>query len=274
MRNSQLVHWGYSIRLRQYLCNSSILFILLSVACEEVVAPENIYTKDKLFEIAYSNYKYPEGFYSEELDGGSLYYVNTISIKPLEEREHIWIELSTNNRDTAFYWSELSCLNSSYYREYVSERQTEKYYEFRRVRESNLDDIILSRAHKSSYLDVSMYDRFQPGEVIGRYMQRPFQKEHVHELIEYLTFIRTYQTANIQILESASEELQNKFSCTLLKLDLSGGDWGVYDEVELWRQTYLIDKSTGDITQSEELVVSYKADYPNPHIKNTPLLSN
>jgi len=36
---------------------------------------------------------------------GSSYYENTVSIKPTSEREHIWIELCTDDKNEALLWS-------------------------------------------------------------------------------------------------------------------------------------------------------------------------
>ena len=106
---------------------------LISFCCSEnLTEPVNL-TDDELYNLAYSDWKWPDNFYSEDSLEGSIYYENTVSIKPLGERENIWIQLCTDNIDTAREWSELSNNYSSYYRELVSEKETEKYYEFKRI---------------------------------------------------------------------------------------------------------------------------------------------
>jgi hypothetical protein len=80
----------------------------------------------QILDLAYSSFKYPDGFYQEDLTGESIYYVNTLSILPLSQRSHNASELSTNSRDQAFAWSESTNVNSSQYRKLESESQTDK----------------------------------------------------------------------------------------------------------------------------------------------------
>ena len=51
--------------------------------------------------LAYSSYRFPDGFYQENLAGGSIYYENTLSILPVSQRSSHAFELSTNNQDQA-----------------------------------------------------------------------------------------------------------------------------------------------------------------------------
>ena len=83
---------------------------------------------ERILKLAYSkDYFYPTGFYHEIIDSGSIYYENTVSIKSITERDHIWIELHTNNKNEARVWSDKSNEYSSVNREIVSERETDKY---------------------------------------------------------------------------------------------------------------------------------------------------
>src|SRR6266446_7909691 len=98
-----------------------------------ITTPDSLsLTTSQIFQAVYSSYKFPKGFYEEDLQGGAIYYENSVSIKPLSQRQPHWFELSTNDRDQAFAWSESSAVNSAYYRQLQSETQTEKYFEFRR----------------------------------------------------------------------------------------------------------------------------------------------
>jgi len=212
------------------------------------------FSDDDILERVYSNYKFPEGFYTEETDSGSFYYENTISIKALNEREAVWIELSTNSRDTARHWSEQSALNSAYYRALVRERETEKFFEFRRMRETNPADVLLSRVHKRSYLDRSMYDSFKRGPVIGRYNVRPMRLPQVKELIEYLIFVKEYKNGSYKVLESECVEQEKFFVHTLTEMLISYGDWELRDQITLQGSRYTIDKNSGDITVSREVL--------------------
>jgi len=212
------------------------------------------FTDQEILTAAYSNSKYPPGFYTEELQGGNIYYVNTVSIKPVNEREHIWIQLCTDNRDEAFNWSELTCNYSSYYRDLIEEKETEKYFEFRRVYKENPNDVALFRAHKCAYLDRSMYDFFKKGPFIGIYNKKPYKLNEVKELIEYLWFTSNYNIGGVSILNSTTIETGKEFIHTLYEVSVTYGDWNSYDDISLWKLNYYINKSNGEITFSKSLL--------------------
>jgi len=236
----------------------TLIFIIFLMSCstndDGHILDYSSYADKDILDIVYSDYKFPENFYSENLNGGNIYYLNTLSIKSLGEREHSSIELCTNNRDIAFNWSELSSTYGSYYRDYVSEKETEKYFEFKRVYNQNPSDIILYRAHKCSYLDRTMYDYFNPGNVIGKYNQRPFQKEKITELIEYLVFVKNYDNGSYKVLRSYTLEKNDRFVHLIDELITYGGDWGVSDRIELWGTKYTVSKSSGSITVTKKLI--------------------
>ena len=254
---------GNPIQRRHHMLFTVALAALIGGACFEPISPTLRPTEIDIIELAYSDYKYPEGFYTEELNGTSFYYMNTLSITPPGEREYIRIDLSTDDRDTAFYWSILTwaggeiSIDGDSAREYVSEAETEKYFEFRWVKENNPDYIRRYRAHKSSYLDASMYDQFNPGPVLGKYRQRPFELERVQELIEYMKFIQIYQTRGFKVLESSCLEFPKEYVCTIVELQMSWGDYGLNDLIAVLNKIYTVDKATGDITEREELIQTY-----------------
>ncbi len=74
---------------------SIMLFLLVISGCDKdkdkvIRTPE----EEHILEAAYSkDFSYPVGFYHEVNDTGSPYYENTVSIKPINERQDIWIEL-------------------------------------------------------------------------------------------------------------------------------------------------------------------------------------
>ncbi len=237
--------------MRKFLIPFALITILFSGCTQNQPLA---FSGDDILERVYSDYKFPEGFYTEETDSGSFYYENTISIKAPDEREAVWIELSTNSVDTARQWSELSARHSAYYRTLVGERETEKFFEFRRMRETNPADVLLSRVHKRSYLDRSMYDSFKKGPVIGRYTARPMRLPEVKELIEYLVFIREYKNGSYKVLDSQCKEEKTYFLHTLTEALVVYGDWGLRDQITLRISRYVIDKYSGEIRVRREVI--------------------
>lgn len=222
----------------------------------QISEPQTEFTDEELLEYTYSNYKFPDDFYQEELNDGSIYYVNTVSILPTNEREHIWIELCTDDSDQASVWSESSSRNSAYYRELVEEKETEKYYEFRRVYSARPNDIVLMRAHKCSYLDRSSVDRFLHSDTLGVFTQRPITSISVRELCEYLHFNDTYNIANYKPLSSITENRDSTFRQIIYQLSIRYGDFGICDSITLEKVIYTVDKHSGLITISRESVRS------------------
>ncbi len=225
--------------------------------------PSDFWLDEELREIAYSDHKYPDGFYQEELEGGNLYYENTVSIN---EGEPIWIELDTMDYAQALEWSELSSAHSAYYRDLVDERETEKYFEFRRIYSLNPTDIILSRVHKTDYLDKSMYDHFSPDNpILGIFNKRPVDTASVRELIEYMWFALNYNFLGSKVLESYSVDCEEEAKHILVVLSIAYGDWGIYDQITLGRLTYTVNKTTGEIIRDSEVLKTILGNFnPNP----------
>jgi hypothetical protein len=210
-------------------------------------------TDENILRAVYSNYKFPQGFYKEDLKSGSPYYENTVSIRSLNDRSPQWFELSTNDRDQAFAWSESSSVYSAYYRKVESEREDEKYFEFRRVWQEHPSDILLSRVHKASYLDRSMYDRFNPGDTLAIFRKSDVDTSSVKELIEYLWFIGYNDMGGAKALCSRVVDLDSSVQYILYYTMVSYGDWGLCDKISVIRSVYSVIKQTGIITESKSV---------------------
>jgi len=204
-------------------------------------------TDEELLELVYSTYKHPEDFYHEELDGASIYYENSLSILPLHQRTDHCVELSTNDHDQALAWSESTAVHSAYYRYVESEQDDEKYFQFRRVRQMNPQDVVLSRVHKLSYLDRSMYDSFYPTRLIGKFNQRPISAERVQTLVQYFWWISSYQLHGAKALATVTAETADSVKCALYDTQVTYGDWGLSDQIALNRRVYAVSKETGEI---------------------------
>jgi len=203
---------------------------------------------DKLRSFSYSGeYAHPE-FYSEDLNGGFRYYENTISVRTESDR---WIELSTDIRDSAYTWSEASSNSSAYYRTLESERETAKFFEFRRVYLEHPTDIMLSRIHKSSYLDRSMFDRIHPSDVVGVYKVRPILGPEVQELIEYMWKTCRLVQSGRPLTRNFSEN-DSSFEEEIYFIRTIGGDWGICDTVILGRSVVSVDKTSGEVSRFVE----------------------
>ena len=86
--------------------NSIIVIVLTAIICgcskqspstTEPVPTNNIQatfdsitiSDSQVLTLAYSSYRFPDGFYQENLAGGSIYYENTLSILPVSQRSYM-----------------------------------------------------------------------------------------------------------------------------------------------------------------------------------------
>jgi len=233
---------------------SIYIFIILGIyffwiSCED--KPDS--TTDSILEMAYSrDYCYPSDFYCEIIDCGSIYYENTVSIKPINKREYIWIELSTNDLNLARNWSELSNQYSSVNRNLITEKETEKYFEFKRINPNNTNDIVLSRVHKDNYYRPLM-DKFKFVDTIGQFNKSNFQKSEVKELIEYLWSSGSIEFPS-KVIESKINENTLYFEHFIKSITVVYGDWDLNDYIYVYANNFYINKTNGIITLKKTLI--------------------
>ncbi len=197
----------------------------------------------EIAEKAYSKtYMYPEGFNYEKNLEGSIYYENTVSIR---SHQDTWIELNTNDKQQAKDWSEISSQTSAYYRDLVAERETEKFFEFKRVYSVRPNDVILSRVHKSSYF-IPIYDKFKKPNGIGS-LKVAINKETVKEFIEYIwaNYCIAYSG---KVLENSLFESSDTIRYNLKSVNVIYGDWGLCDIIEVSNFDFYVDKKSGMAT--------------------------
>lgn len=235
--------------MRKYL----LLLIGFSfiISCDKDDTTDSI-PEDKFLELVYDNsYLYPEGFYHGSNLIGNVYYENTVSIKPTNERAHIWIELNTNDMEQAKTWSDLSNEYSSVERELVDKKETEKYFEFVRVNVQNHNDTLLSRVHRSDYF-TSLHDKFTDIETVGIY-NGELSIDEVKEMIEYLWDCRTIGLYD-KVVESIISESENKFEYYIQSLYVVYGDFGIKDMIYVYDNHFQLDKSNRILTVNRELI--------------------
>jgi hypothetical protein len=243
---------------------------------EEYISGETEIEKDKdgiiepaddndFLKLAYDrNYKYPDGFYYEKDLAGSIYsvyYENTLSIKPVNERED-WIELHTLSKEDARNWSNLSNEYSSVNRAIIRENETEKYFEFVRKNENEYygNFIFLSRIHKSDYfipmrnLNFLLEDESDKDNIIGIF-KGDLTTSNVKELIEYLWDYPNRQNNSSKVSKAEISEQEDKFEYYIQEIYIIGGDWGVYDMIYIYDIKYTLDKETGILSLAEKNLV-------------------
>jgi hypothetical protein len=233
-----------------------ILTIVLFISCDndEINRTDE---ENRILELAYNiDYLYPEGFYQELIYEGSAYYENTVSIKPISEREHIWIELCTNDKNEALLWSNNSNEYSSVNREIISERETDKYFEFKRQNVEYENDILLSRIHKTSYFQPKL-DKFKEPDTIGIY-NGELSKNSVNELVEYLWSCGSIGLGHSKVIESQIKEFNSYYEQYIQSIKIVYGDWGISDYIYVYDNYFKMNKPDSTLILETIKIITIK----------------
>lgn len=234
-----------------------LIGVLFIVSCdkEDILDSAN----DEFLELAYDKtYQYPDEFYYEKNLIGYVYYENTVSIKPTDERENIWIELNTNDKEQAKTWSDLSNEYSSVDREIIKENETNKYFEIVRVNIENNNDTLLSRVHRSDYF-ISLYNKFTDIDTIGIY-NGELTSNNVKELIEYLWSCGTLSIYD-KVVESTIADKEDEFEHKIQSLKTVYGDFGLHDMIYVYDNEFKLDKTSRTLTIKRELIKEIEGNY-------------
>jgi len=237
----------------------SLPFFLLG--CEKMELEEKL-SDSELLELAYdSNFFYPDDFYKDPASPEkSIYYVNTVSISPINQRDSRWIELSTNDKNEALKWLNLTIINSSDRVNHllIEENETEKYFEFEcnQITDGTFEHTILFRVHKTSYYH-SIFDRWQPWNHInetkyGNY-NAEIEKNKIKECIEYLWVQNTFANLGQKVLSSTIKGKNDYLEVHIVSLSMTYGDWDMRDVLKVYDNYILFNKNSRLISFRQSL---------------------
>jgi hypothetical protein len=211
--------------------------------------------ENQIVQLAYNiNYLYPIGFYKND----SGYYENTVSVTPLSQRKDVWIELSTNDRNQALTWSDSSDENSSVHRTIISESETEKYFEFKRQSANNINDVILSRIHKTSYF-LPLLDKFKMPDTIGIYYGQ-IDTSKTKEFVEYLWSCGSLGIYNSKVIESQINKYNDYFEQYIKSFKVVYSDTGLRDSIFVYDNYFKLDKSSRILTIASKQVDAFEGN--------------
>jgi hypothetical protein len=224
----------------------AVLLLVVTTSCDKVKVirtPE----EEQILEKAYSeDYTYPVGFYHEINNAGLPYYENTVSIRPLSERDHIWIELSTIDKTEARLWSDKTNENNSVNRDVVLENESEKYFQFKRVSPTNPSDILYSRVHKTSYFQPTLNKFSVSDTIVGKY-NGELTLNNVKELVEYLWSCGTMDANYTKVITSELQEFGDRFESYVQSILIVSGDFGLHDEIEVYDNHIILGKAVREL---------------------------
>lgn len=198
------------------------------------------FTDDELYSVGYSDYKYPLNFYTED-SNGSLNYVTNHKIDSAEDKT---IYLSSLSVDEAEQWIRYDAKAND-----IIEvgNHTEKYFEFIKIQKYP----ILFRVNRKDYLDRDSFDlkRTNTNEypyTLGHY-NNSMTKEKCKELIDYLWYIKNYNSYGKSVMSSIVTEESDKMLVTHHEHNFNQGDWDLSDSITWWKVEYSVNKETGEI---------------------------
>ena len=237
----------------------SLPFFLMG--CEKMELEEKL-SDSELLELAYdSNFFYPDDFYKDPASPEkSIYYVNTVSISPINQRDSRWIELSTNDKNEALKWLNLTIINSSDRVNHllIEENETEKYFQFKykQINENHNEYPIHFRVHKTNYYH-SIFNGLAPwnhaNETKYGHYNAEIEKSKIKECIEYLWVIHTFANYGQKVLNSEIKESEGYFEVHISSLSVTYGDWGLHDVVSVYDNYIRFNKSSKLITFKKTL---------------------
>ena len=224
------------------------LFILVIASCEDddnnvIRTPE----EEQILRLSYDpGYKYPDGFYHEVIETGSIYYDNTLSITPLSERELISIELNTNDKNEARLWSDKTNEYNSVNRVVVLENESEEYFQFKRVSPTNPRDILYSRVHKTSYFQPTLNKFSISDTIVGKY-NGELTLNDIKGLVEYLWSCGTMNADYTKVISSELQEFSDRFESYVQSILIVYGDFGLYDDIGVYDNHIILSKADREL---------------------------
>jgi hypothetical protein len=81
--------------------------------------------------------------------------------------------------------------------------------------------------HKLSYIDRSMFDKFNPTQLIARLNVRPIDPVAVRDMVEYLWFIENYEILGANALATITRESVDTAWCVVYHIGMIKGDFGI-----------------------------------------------
>ncbi|MHA2254067.1 MAG: hypothetical protein ACXAD7_27190 [Candidatus Kariarchaeaceae archaeon] len=216
------------------------------------------FTDNELLRATYSSYRIPSDFYYVELIASTYY----ITANTKANTGHL--QLCTDNYTQASEWSNTSAENMADFRPLISDRETEKFYEFYRKRIGvgyqgrEYNDHILLRVHKCSYYTPGDYNITDLGMEIGYYNLQTITLNSSKEFVEYLFYRVGYEFNDygMRVLSSFNEQYNNSIIHYIYFIQQIIGDFGMCDEVGLIREIYEINLTTRLVRNSFERIRS------------------
>ncbi len=196
-----------------------------------------------------SDYRYPEGFYTEPQAAGTsiLYLGDNVT----QNGKFIYKQRSTDSREQAReWWYSMMEINPDQPR-ITEENETDRYFEF--VAVTSRGHTTRWRFHKSGYytpLDgmfntfyyIVLYPELYEPYTIGIYGGE-LSSAATREFIESMWYFENLNSGG-KVLSTDLTETPDSFVYTIVSTGLTIGDWGLHDKIRVFESTLAVDKTT------------------------------
>ena len=99
-----------------------------------------------------------------------------------------------------------------------------------------------------------MFDWFNPTRFIARLNVSPIDTLVAQNFVEYLWFVWNYNIGGAQVVATVNRQSIDTAWCVMYSLGKVGGDFGVGDEITLYRSIYSVSRQSGDVLLSTSTV--------------------
>ncbi len=234
------------------------------------------FTSQEILSAAYSDYRFPSGFYNDPAHpGDAVYYINSVSIGEQGEKENR--QLCTDDPVDATSWDEMTNANSSVKRFLTLMDETERYYEFVR---RDTGSTVLFRVHKCSYIDVGEWDLQKDSGPVGIFNKRAFSRSDVRTMAEYLWYIHNGVNRGLKVLSSFTKTRAGGFEHVMYVLrksvidrieSVQGGaavSSREVSDIELTKLVCRVDKISRKVTMQSTPVKVFRTLSDPPEVTN------
>jgi hypothetical protein len=233
-----------------------------------IVARPTDLTDLQIAQLVYSGSpRTPDGFYSES-PPPSYAYVATSQLKNTDVAtvpdDAAQFELCTDDWNEALAWSEAAQQRAPEYANLTETSETERYFEFGRVRDSEPEFYLRGRVFKCSYLDRAVNNLRASEGTAGVLKSTPVAADALKHLSEYLWQFTRYNNFGHAVLSSDEVLSSTRGEHTLLIASMTRqGMSATCDliDVEAWR--HHVDVNTGALTREIETLWSFGAREAN-----------
>lgn len=241
-----------------------------AISTQGIQSDTSLLSTQNILDAVYLNKRIPEGFYSEPTPPPDTFQTishikNTDIINPASVTPATPVhEICANDFHQALTWAQATNGGSNL----VDNAENSLFYQFTYVNASTPSFYEIKRVYKCAMVDRSSIDLNNPNYRLGQYIEIPADINNLKILLEYFWTFSPHNNFGYAIISSAINETTDNFLHLFYEARLTTAqNANECDSVNLYEVNFDINKTTGDITRSEQLISTIKSIYRNSVIE-------